>query len=157
MAENITYTALVMDRDLSLGNSEDAYGRRALHVKATNKITEPIPVTIVDGEPGDPRFFESTSVTDPGNAKSILSGVFATGIALSTMVVVCRQESEIILSIGSNVVASGRTGAAAPSASFIWNPRRPVASGSSFDITIKARAGSPISNCEAYLMGLTIT
>lgn len=37
--------ALTMDRGLSIGNSEDTFGRRAAHVKIGNKITEPIPVS----------------------------------------------------------------------------------------------------------------
>jgi len=44
--EDKVYAGLAMDRGLAVGNSEDAFTRRALHVKVGNKISEPIPVYI---------------------------------------------------------------------------------------------------------------
>jgi len=157
MAENKTYTSLAMDRDEPLGNSEDAYLRRALHVKATNKITEPIPVTIVDGEPGTPAFWENETTNDPGNEKTILSGTFTAPTYASTLVVGCRIESIAKMKVNGSTVATLRTGAAQPNASFSWNPRRGFAIGDNFEVTIKTRAGGPISDCEAFFMALAQT
>lgn len=45
MAESFANSSLLMDRGIPLGNSEDTFGRRALHTKVANDVTEPIPVT----------------------------------------------------------------------------------------------------------------
>jgi hypothetical protein len=44
MAEDKALSNLLMDRAYPLGNSEDDFLRRALHVKIGNKITEPLPM-----------------------------------------------------------------------------------------------------------------
>lgn len=48
MAEDQCLSTLLMDRALPIGNSEDTFSRRALHVKIGNKTTEAIPVTITN-------------------------------------------------------------------------------------------------------------
>jgi hypothetical protein len=48
MAEDYCLSTLLMDRGQPLGNSEDSFTRRALHVKVGNKNTEAIPVTITN-------------------------------------------------------------------------------------------------------------
>lgn len=49
--EDPTNASLLMDRGLPLGNSLDTVGRRALHVKVRNLVSEPIPVD-VEGSSG---------------------------------------------------------------------------------------------------------
>ncbi len=49
MADETQVTsALTMDRGYPLGNSEDIDGRRALHVKVKNKLSEAIPVFLTN-------------------------------------------------------------------------------------------------------------
>jgi len=48
MAEDYQNSALIMDRGLPLGNSLDNQGRRALHAKITNNLSEPIYVVGLD-------------------------------------------------------------------------------------------------------------
>ena len=45
--ETPTTAAIVMDRGIPLGNSLDSDGRRALHTKVKNLITEPIPIVSI--------------------------------------------------------------------------------------------------------------
>lgn len=49
MAEDKSLSSLVMDRSNPLGNSEDIFLRRSLHVKIGNKLNEPIPVESISG------------------------------------------------------------------------------------------------------------
>lgn len=49
--ESPTIAALQMDRGLPLGNSDDAFSRRALHTKIGNKTTEAIPVFLTNPGP----------------------------------------------------------------------------------------------------------
>lgn len=44
-----------MDRGLPIGNSPDAFSRRAAHVKVGNKSTEPIPVFLTNAVTGQTR------------------------------------------------------------------------------------------------------
>lgn len=44
--ETPAISPVLMDRGTTLGNSEDTFGRRALHVKVGNKASEQIPVSI---------------------------------------------------------------------------------------------------------------
>jgi hypothetical protein len=52
VAEDLVHAALAMDRGEPLGNSLDAFNRRALHVKVGNKTGEAIPVNVVAGGGG---------------------------------------------------------------------------------------------------------
>lgn len=45
MSDTPVLSPLLMDRDIPLGNSEDDIGKRALHVRVSNKNTEPLPIT----------------------------------------------------------------------------------------------------------------
>ena len=44
--EDVSNSPLYMDRSLPLGNSQDTFSRRALHVKIGNSNAEPIPIAI---------------------------------------------------------------------------------------------------------------
>jgi hypothetical protein len=45
MAEIPANSALIMDRGQPIGNTDDTFGRRAVHVKIGNKTDEPITIT----------------------------------------------------------------------------------------------------------------
>lgn len=157
MAEQEVLSSLLMDRDGPLGNSVDRFLRRSLHVKVGNSSADAIPVYVVDGEPGDPIFWDTEDTTDPGVDKEILSGTFSTSTSLSTLSVSCRVESKISLLVDNVLVASLRSGASQPNPMFTWNPRRVFPAGSVFKVIIKSRQGSSISDCEAFLMALQQT
>jgi len=152
MAEQSSYTALVMDRSDPLGNSQDVFDRRALHTKVGNKPSEPIPTYLTS--PANTFFVQTEETTDPGNDKLILSGTLANDTLMSRLAVSCRSESRAVLKINGEFVAAIRTGAAQPNASFQWEPKRMFPSGSTYEVTIKSRPGSPINTCDAHMMGI---
>jgi hypothetical protein len=71
MADNETpvQSALFMDRDSSLGNSEDTFLRRALHVKVGNKTSEPIPTS--EQESQNLKITNHTTSVTPGTELAI--------------------------------------------------------------------------------------
>jgi hypothetical protein len=159
MPEGKDVSSLSMDTALPLGNSEDTFIRRALHVKIGNKTTEPIPVFVADEEPGVPFFDEGFDVTDPGNDVTLIT---TTVPALTTrnlfrIIVTCRIEGVMTILDGATQIGSGRTGAAKPDSVIEWNPRRPVSTGNTITVKFKARTGSAVSDVEAYLMASDIT
>lgn len=145
-----------MDRPGSLGNSVDAFGRRALHTKIGNKPNESIPVYITTPA-GEEFFAQVQETTDPGNDKIILTGQFTNETLLSKLDVSCRAETKITFSVDGEFIAALRTGAAKPNASFQWEPKRTFPAGSTYEVKIKQRPESPIQDCEAHLMGLQQT
>lgn len=54
MAETPVVSTLLMDRSDTLGNSQDVFSRRSLHVKIGNQDTEAIPVYVTDSPPTTP-------------------------------------------------------------------------------------------------------
>lgn len=153
--EQTVTSPLLMDRTGTLGNSEDVFLRRALHTKVGNKPTEPVPIYIVV-QPGNTFFADGENNTDPDQDVSLLSGTLDEETLFSKLLVSCRIESFIALKVDGITVATLRTGAATPNASFSWEPKRTFPAGAQYELTIKARAESPISSCEAHLMGTQI-
>lgn len=154
--ENQVTSALFMDRDGPLGNSEDAFGRRALHQKVGNKANEAIPMYI--SVPSGGTFFaDAEAETDPGNDVIVLSGTLDSDTLFSKLDVSSRVESVATLKVDGQFIANLRTGAAKPNASFVWEPKRPFPAGAQYEVTIKARLESPINNCDAHLMGIKVT
>lgn len=154
---DVVISPLVMDRDLSLGNSSGIDGRGRIHTKISNKSTEPVPVTIVDSEPGDPVFYSGSNTTSPGVDITLIDETISQNQTINRLEASCRVESLITLSVNGDVKATKRTSAASPNTSFEWEPRLPILNGSHIIVTVKARAGSPITDAEAYLMALITT
>jgi len=144
-----------MDRDEPLGNSLDVFLRRALHVKVGNTSTEAIPV--YSSELGTPKYFDIQNTTSPGIEKIIFSYLLIKDLKLTKVAISCRQESTAYIKADGNTIASLRLGAARPTDSFSWEPTRLITMGANIQITIKARAQSPIVDVEAYLMCLEQT
>jgi hypothetical protein len=139
---------------------QDPIGQRneyRLKVRVTNPNTMPVPVAIVDGEPGDPSHQAAQDVTDPGNLKTLItSTVTTTSRTIVTMLATCRIESVFYLKVGASIIGSCRTSAASPNGKIEFRPGYSVPNLSIITVSVKARTGSPISDCEAYLMGLDV-
>jgi hypothetical protein len=136
MSEIPVRSALFMDRDESLGNSLDTFGRRALHVKVGNiASTEAIPVYVVDAPvtAQTDLFIDVDTVSTPGVSQNLFTYVVPVGkqIALYSLKVSCRISSEYTLSVGSTLVASGFLGAAHPTDVFEWARFREFPTGAS--------------------------
>jgi hypothetical protein len=126
--------------------------RSNTYIKVGPTPGHPLEVVLLDSEPGDPFFYESIDDTDPGTEKTLISDtVSVTERFLSQMIVSCRIESVFTLKVDGAIKGRARTSAAQPNDSFLWNPRFSVLSGSTIEITVKARTGSPITDCEAFL------
>jgi len=61
-------SALLMDEGLPLGNTEDRFTRRALHVKIGNQDAEAVPVYITQG--GTPRNIYSEALAVPSGSET---------------------------------------------------------------------------------------
>lgn len=149
--------ALSMDRGNPLGNSEDVFLRRALHVKVGNKPGESIPV--YEATPGTPFFAEADQVITPGVEQELISCVVPAAISreLMRLSVICRQEGSFDVLAGAVKIGSGRTGAAIPNVSFVWTPGRPISAGITIKVKFTARTGAPVtSNVEAYLQATDV-
>ena len=158
-AEDPAQSALLTDRGLPIGNSEDVFIRRALHVKIGNKPSEAVPVYLTEpGASSDPFFAEGAGAITPGVLQNLITFVVPVAISrlLSQVIVTCRVEGIFEVKAGTTVIGSGRTGAASPQAKFEWDPSRPVAAGVTVVVNFTARAGGPATTVEAYLQASDI-
>jgi hypothetical protein len=156
MAEVETNSALIMDRGLPLGNSDDTFGRRALHVKVGNKATEPIPVTVTGGVAGTPFYADAQTSSTPGVEQTLITAATPASPArsLDSVVVACRTEGRFTISDGATIIGSGRTGPATPNARFSFSPRRTVTASGTVTVKFTARSGAMASDVEAYLQAV---
>jgi hypothetical protein len=123
---------------------------------AVETVTTVIGGDIIPKDDGIPFYYDVVSETDPGIEKVVISYSAASNQRLTRLEGSCRMESVVSLVVNGAVVASKRTGAASPNFSFSFDPKRAVSIGHNVQVKIKARAGSPVVNCEFYLMGLSI-
>ena len=151
--------ALIMDRSKAIGNSEGLDDRGRLHVKVSNKDSEPIPVILTDTEPGEPYFadFEDMVTTNAPETLLDITVSALNKLFLSQVEISCRIESKITIEKNGVVIGSLRTGASTPSVRFTWLPRRQCNGGDNIKVILQKRAGSPDIGVGAHLMGLTQT
>lgn len=96
--EDPALSHLLMDRGDPVGNSPDAFGRRAVHVKVGNTPSEPIPITIgAFSAPADTDTLVASypdTVTEVYDFKSGGTG----GTILMTLTVVYTDSSKTLIS-----------------------------------------------------------
>lgn len=149
-------SSLLMDRSSPLGNSEDVFQRRALHVKIGNSLSEPIPVSITDATPGQDFFASIETATTPGVQQTLITDINPGPVKRNIMQVSvsCRFEGKAEIRINGTIIGSMRTGGSTPNPSFKWSVPKPYATGETLTVTFKSRTGSPISDVECYVMAL---
>jgi len=104
----------------------------------------------------EPFFFDYTFTISDDLPNTIFFSVVADqNLYLSRLNISCRIESFIEVKKNGEVIASLRTGAANPSASFHWSPNRKCLVGDSIEITLQKRINSPDVEVGAHLMGLS--
>ena len=132
-----TNSALIMDRGLPLGNSEDAFLRRALHVKVANKTSEPVPVYYVE-TPGDERLFPVRAITTPGAELSLINQTVPLNKTwyLSQVEASCSQDAVFNLYVNGGFVGAKRTGPGVLNAVFIFSPKFPISSGDTIEVKV---------------------
>lgn len=148
--------ALIMDRSPPLGNSEGDDGRGRLHVKVSNKATEPIPVAVVDAELGQHKFLDYDNTPAGVGPHTLISYIVAAAnrLNIQRLNISCRQEADVKVKLNGQTIATLRTGAANPSPSFIWTPARECTTGSLVEVILTKRAGAPDTTIGAHLMGV---
>jgi len=107
-------------------------------------------------EEDTPFFFDYTFTISDDLPNTVFFYVVADqNLYLSRLNISCRIESFIEVKKNGEVIASLRTGAANPSASFHWSPNRKCLVGDNIEITLQKRINSPDVEVGAHLMGLS--
>lgn len=103
---------------------------------------------------GDPVFTDVQDLTTPGVEQTLFTFAVPalTTRNLFTLKVTCRLPTTFNLYAGGAIIATGRTGAGMPNASFVWSPVRAIATGTTVELKLLARSGVPATDVEAYLM-----
>lgn len=83
--------------------------------------------------------------------------IFPTVLEISRITVTCRIESVWEVYRNGLVIADLRTGAAQPSANFLWHPSREFEIGDVVEIILTKRPSSPDVNVGLYVQGLLKT
>jgi hypothetical protein len=114
-------------------------------------LSVPKPVSLAI--PGIPFFQDVVVCTTPGVEQNLIDFTVPTGIlrSLQQVVVICRMEGYFKVILNSELIGSGRTGAAQPNATFSWIPSRAILAGMEIQVVFQARIKSPIVSVEAYL------
>jgi hypothetical protein len=155
--ETPVLASLAMDRGEPLGNSEDNFGRRALHTKIGNSTSEPIPVT--NAGIGAELFISAETTTTPGVQQTLITYAIPSGKQLNALqlVITCNYEGAFYIYKDIDLVGSGRTGAAAKNVSFTWLPYLIFEYGSSLVVKFNSVDYRPAASVEAHLQGRLIT
>jgi hypothetical protein len=146
---------LDMDRGEPLGNSEDTFGRRALHVKIGNKDTESIPVRVVSGS-GVAKSFPVTIATTPGTEQTVITETVPVGkkwtlVSLQGVSNFATTYRSFLDDTPDVLIGSTRTGPGKPSARFEFDDTQKLSSGATVLVKLKAGAWTPIVDAEVYL------
>ena len=109
---------------------------------------------ITTSDPGTPVFTDAQDLTTPGVEQTLFTFAVPalTTRNLTSLKVACRLPTTFNLYAGGAIIATGRTGAGIPNASFVWTPVRAIATGTTIELKLLARAGLPATDVEAYLM-----
>lgn len=147
---------LFMDRGLELGNSEDRWIRRALHVLIGNKDADAVPVKIVDGslESGTDHFIDVGPIaTTAGTTQTLINYTVPVGklLVLYQLQLSCRITSEYELYSDSNLIASGLLGAAHPTDNFPWQRHRDLTAGQVLKLEFTAATGETDRDVRAHV------
>lgn len=115
--------------------------------------SEADPNTFFKTYPGEADHRQYAGVTTPGVEQTLITEAVPAGVRrhLHSVVVACRMEGRFLVLAGATVVGSGRTGAAAPNARFVWSPPRAFPAATALSLKFTARPGSAIADLEAYL------
>jgi hypothetical protein len=156
MSEVDANSGLLMDRGLPVGNSEDVFLRRALHVKVGNKPSEAIPVYQAPDEPGVETiiFEEGLTLVGGGTFDLINETVPANKVWSSkTIQVSCRHDAVFRYKVAGDTVGIQRTGVAQPTPPpFIFTPAVPIQEGDSIIVEVSTSAYVPETDVNATVL-----
>jgi hypothetical protein len=100
-------------------------------------------------------FFDYDDIPSGAGPHSIFEHTVGVGeeLYLKSISYGCRIESRLNVYKNGNLIASLRTGAALPMASFDWRPRRECVSGDILEVVLMKRANAPDTSVSVHLMG----
>lgn len=133
--------------------------------KATTKVAveveqstgNSIPVTIVDGELGQPWHRASSGSTIPDTEVILINEVLTNDLNLKSFNISCSIEGVAYLKKDEIIIATARTGAGKPDINYPFYSAYPFVSGNNIKLSFKARLASKITDLEGYLQGSEIT
>lgn len=145
----------LQDRDRNSFRESPQHGTQnpARAVIIENDLSDPIPVNIVDGEPGVPKHFSFATSTD-GTLQTLLSVTVPALKAydLYSAKVVCRSHGKFIILNNGSLIGSGRTGPSLGELSvFNWTPRFLAVASDVIEVKFQSSSATPINEVEAYL------
>jgi len=106
----------------------------------------------------EPFFFDYSGEIIGASPFTLISHLVTTAtLSLSRLEISCRTESAIQVLLNGVPIADLRTGAAKPSTSFNWFPKRECILGDIIDVVLNKRVSSPDIDVGAHLMGVTTT
>lgn len=116
--------------------------------------------TVPSGESGgSAKFIDVQDLTTPGIEQTLITQLIPAGKLYNILqvTVVCRQEGAFKVLIDSDIIASGRTGAAQSNVSFSFRPYRVANEGETLELKFTGIAGKPSVDIEAYLQAREVT
>jgi hypothetical protein len=158
VTEDPANSALLMDRGLPIGNSEDVFLRRAAHVKIGNKPSEAIPVTMYEVS-GDEVLRFAENLTSPGAPVTIFSEAVPAGKTwyLSEFCVGCPTDARFDVLVDSDVVLRLRTGPASKTTPYTFSPKQPILEGAVISVVCTVPSYAPQSSCETTFQAVEKT
>lgn len=102
-------------------------------------------------------FDDAAETTTPGALQTLISATVPDGItrSLYQAIVVTRVTGDFQVIAGGEIIGSGRTGPAG-TGPMVWNPGRPLAPGTAYEIIFQSRSGSPPQDVEAYVQAVDV-
>lgn len=97
-------------------------------------------------------------LTDPGVAQTLINYTVPANkqLVITQVFVACRIEGKMLLKHGSDVIGSGRTGAAYPKDLVTFAPLYTVPEGDVVQVIFESRSNSKQADVECYLQGFLI-
>lgn len=146
----------LQDRDHKSFRESPQHGTQnpARAVIVENDLSDPIPVNIVDGEPGTPKHFTSGELSTDGTLQTLISETVPASkiYDLYSVRVICRTHGKFIILQNGSLIGSGRTGPSLGELSvFQWTPRFPAVAADVIEVKFQTLSGAPINEVEAYL------
>jgi len=147
--------SVLMDRGLALGNSEDRFLRRALHVKIANKDNESIPITFDEGEELN---IDASLMVAGGTSANLITYTVPSNkiLKLSRIIVVSRFQSVFEILKGSQIIGVVITNASKTKDVFEFLPTRKIFANETVSVNIELRNNAPTAKVYAFLQGSLI-
>ena len=150
--------ALVMDEGIPLGNSEDVFTKRSLHVKIGNKPTEPIPVFMSESFGVEICEYQTALTAFGGGSVTALSVTVPAAVTwyVSSVHCSCSQPVKFTIKKASSVLGVRRTTPAGHDSDLIFEPKFPIIGGTVLTVVVTSQSFVPQCVVDVTLMASEI-